>query len=1231
MLLSNQNLFIIALKKSLYFFLMLFLFSFPNNSYSQQWHQYSDSIYKCISKDDLKKASHFIELAENNIDYKNVIKDTLYADYLYRKSVVNSFLGDYDTNVLEESLSIWNQNKTNKEKIMSIYFFLGANYQSKNDFNKSYENYENYYSLNNKYNFVKTSKYYYSIFILSFIDFYVHKNLKKSKKYAKEYVEYKKEKALRDLDLNYIEELKILEDDKNLEISLISFLDKYNTFKMDNSDLFYKLNLELFLFYASKKDNIKTIRYGEEMMKLNVKDKAYLKAIITSLISSYFQIGDSINSQKYIEINKKYFPSEKEIDYYSELKDLILANNPEKFKLKFDEYEAVLKSENNYDELLSIYSLALSQLEINKTFKKEDVINKLDFLVNNRDSLTKENQVFLNLSLAEYYFFSGQFNESLKISNNNLNAEDVNAKLKFFEFKVICEYYLGYIKESSLTNKRLLDIAIRNYGKDDPRLLSHISTILSLGTVQDITKLSSVVLNIIYKNKLEQTDIASIIWFNLATIAMNTGNYKDANIYFEKSKVIQETLKTPNLILYFSCLLNQGSICMAQNDFVKAKEYFDKAKAHYDKNSIILKIGLGDYYYALANYYFNQDQYLEAKNNYQISFTEFGERLSQKKKFYYIICDYFINHNIAQTIKELEEYQKENKEVSIISKAIYLLKFNSGNNIEARDLLVNQLKDLIKENNMYFHLLSDNEKEIFFNKFSYQFELMNTHLLSNDNSFLKEYINLRFYSKSLLFSNSFKIDDKDETNKELFLELKSNILQINKQLENKISVTKTIEDLKNKNRELEKMLSANSKPIAIPTLKDLNSKLMPEDAYVEIVRINKQSRNATKKGLDIVNMFTDSISYGAIIIKKNSPPKFILIDGNNQLENQHAANLKSKIQNQQDDLESYHLLFEKIDNELKDIKKIYLVTDGIFNSINIESIYNPNSKKFLIDYLKIQQIQSVRAIIDEKKEFKISATTKVSLFGNPDFDLADTKPNDNELSLERSLDADMLNDIKYGVKISRLDGTQKEIETLNSILKDSNCSIQMYSSTSATEDNLKNIQSPDILHIATHGYFLKNGDTSKTKKNISQLINENYRNDSYLKSGLLFAGAENTLNGKQTENNNNGILTAEEAKSLNLRDTELVVLSACETGLGDNMVGEGVIGLQRAFMIAGARSVIMSLWSVSDEKTQQLMTLFYTNWIKKNMPKEEALYQAKIEMKKLYSQPYYWAGFVLLE
>jgi CHAT domain-containing protein len=125
--------------------------------------------------------------------------------------------------------------------------------------------------------------------------------------------------------------------------------------------------------------------------------------------------------------------------------------------------------------------------------------------------------------------------------------------------------------------------------------------------------------------------------------------------------------------------------------------------------------------------------------------------------------------------------------------------------------------------------------------------------------------------------------------------------------------------------------------------------------------------------------------------------------------------------------------------------------------------------------------------------------------------------------------------------------------------------------------------------------------------------------------------AQNSLNNKYINSSNNRILSAEEAESLDLKNTELVILSTCETGLEDNLVGEGLIGLQHAFMIAGAKSIIISLWKIDDASTQKLMTLFYTNWIKNKMIKSDAFYAAKIEMKKSYSQPYYWAGFVLLE
>lgn len=189
-----------------------------------------------------------------------------------------------------------------------------------------------------------------------------------------------------------------------------------------------------------------------------------------------------------------------------------------------------------------------------------------------------------------------------------------------------------------------------------------------------------------------------------------------------------------------------------------------------------------------------------------------------------------------------------------------------------------------------------------------------------------------------------------------------------------------------------------------------------------------------------------------------------------------------------------------------------------------------------------------------------------------------------------------------------LGGTIQEARSIQTLFPEA----ETLTEKQATETTLKQINAPKILHIATHGFFLEDGD--------KKLQTEN----PLLRSGLALAGAN-----QRKRVPDDGILTALEASGLNLWGTKLVVLSACDTGLGEVKNGEGVYGLRRAFVLAGTESLVMSLWSVSDLVTRELMTSYYKN-LKQGMGRGEALRQTQLEMLKKPNRrhPFYWASFI---
>jgi CHAT domain-containing protein len=168
------------------------------------------------------------------------------------------------------------------------------------------------------------------------------------------------------------------------------------------------------------------------------------------------------------------------------------------------------------------------------------------------------------------------------------------------------------------------------------------------------------------------------------------------------------------------------------------------------------------------------------------------------------------------------------------------------------------------------------------------------------------------------------------------------------------------------------------------------------------------------------------------------------------------------------------------------------------------------------------------------------------------------------------------------------------------------------------------------LHVATHGYFFP--DIPMEDKDQTRFLGMDRQQvvqDPMLRSGLLLTGANRTLKG-ESSTGENGLLSAAEASLLDLRETELVVLSACETGKGEVKNSEGVYGLRKAFSDAGAQNIIMSLWRVDDKVTQEFMSRFYEIWLNDKTSIREAFNRTQLEIKAKYPQPYYWGAFILV-
>lgn len=279
--------------------------------------------------------------------------------------------------------------------------------------------------------------------------------------------------------------------------------------------------------------------------------------------------------------------------------------------------------------------------------------------------------------------------------------------------------------------------------------------------------------------------------------------------------------------------------------------------------------------------------------------------------------------------------------------------------------------------------------------------------------------------------------------------------------------------------------------------------------------------------------------------------------------------------------------------------QLIISPDGELNFLSFAALVDGQGQ-FLAETYDISYMGSARDLV---RKTKSQPSRTLRLFANPAFHRDTTQVEDMKFVM-RSAELDIFGQLQ----LPPLPGTEKESAEIQKIASEAGWNLQTYTREQADEPTLRQTKKPGILHLATHGFYLNSFTPAPMDSRGMSVIGldktkpDNKGVDPMRASGIALAGAQSTLKSwserKAPDPESDGVLTAEEVAALDLDGTWLVTLSACETGVGEARSGEGVFGLRRAFMMAGAENLLMTLWPVSDQTTSEIMADFYREALK---------------------------------
>lgn len=911
-----------------------------------------------------------------------------------------------------------------------------------------------------------------------------------------------------------------------------------------------------------------------------------------------------------------------------------------------------------------IASARILSVEGNKTLANK-ILNESDFTKENEWRDTERGSIYNEL--AGYYQNEGEFTKSeeyykkallavpvktsaqlynniafnyvsLLQNNGNYTAAerllaDIESELKSgdpaLQFIFLQNTGSLYHAKGDLTKAenqyiKALQIASATYGESSNQyadiLLRQATLAKDKGAYDKAEPLFKQALSLVDNNSIG----AAAIHNNMGILYQLMGRLDEAEKQFESALAIYKTSGGGNQLDYILTEENLATLYSLQGKNEKALELLSKTVA---KNKEVFGSQSPNYAVSLHNY----ASLLQKFKRLDEAKPLFEEALAIQKNSFGEIHPSYANtlHNLAVLAEDDKDYElassllnqvidirnklyDENHPsytAALFSRAVLKQQMNDFDNAKTDFDKVSELylQQIIK----YFPNLSESEKTAFYKKITPVFNRYKEFLLEyyvnykQDEQVLGQLYNIQIATKAILLNSVNKTRDRilSSGNSQLINDfnewqtLKKQMVSYYTYSKNKLAEENiNLEQFEILVNEKEKQLSAGSELFANEFDKkhilwqDIQSKLDAEHIAIELIRIERNSNDEL-----------DSVTYIALAINPSfSNPKLVVYPDGKILENKYLHGYNNSIQFKRLDNHSYDVFWHPLESLTNGFKTAYLSPDGVFNKINANSLFDVENNVYLNQEQNVQYISSTRDLL---KEHSSNPDNNALLIADPYY------PN----SIKLAATGNVQRSYNFGT-ISHLPATKVEVDYISNIMNNESWEVKVLSDKDADKQTIIS-SSPKLLHIAVHGFFLTANKSDQKE----------FLDNPLFRSGLLLSGAGS----KDPTADNEGILTAYEVMNMNLDQTDLVVLSACETALGDVQNGEGVYGLQRAFIVAGANTLIMSLWKVDDTATQKLMSHFYKFWLS-GVDKHEALQKAQIEIQKEYEFPYYWGAFIMI-